>query len=420
MQRNSMYHSAEGTHWQKKNHKYIRIENGRYVYPSDRSTGKLNATQKRNRYNAANGKSSYVGRGWTDGNKNHYDLPQNYSKAISTYQKKTAIADRKRKEAAGSPNATVRNQEYAKKEAVQERNRAAAANGKIVNPTYTLRDKDGTKIARLSSKDKVQSPTANDLKNYSREKSNAAKRKSAAGSPNEYVRNQEHAKKMTNIMNSPSISPKYKDGIGPSSMSKQRGKLALRKQGSNSNYKELSQQHAQEQKRKAAANGGPTKHSLAPYDIHSGKWDFKDYTSDQEWAKDRTSKGSARANWTKEQLNQKKRSNAVNKQGSVDRQQESKAKNPNPSRPKVSDDFKEELEYNSKKNVYPEKVETEHIEVEKSDKDWSKKNSTKKKTNLKDRVTKAISNLKNKKKKKQIKVNPIRNNTITVKPIEIR
>lgn len=34
-----MYHSAEGTHWTKKNHKYIRKEGNRYIYPSDVKTG---------------------------------------------------------------------------------------------------------------------------------------------------------------------------------------------------------------------------------------------------------------------------------------------------------------------------------------------------------------------------------------------
>ena len=30
---NELQHSAKGSHWQKKNHKYIAIENGRYIYP---------------------------------------------------------------------------------------------------------------------------------------------------------------------------------------------------------------------------------------------------------------------------------------------------------------------------------------------------------------------------------------------------
>lgn len=38
---NSSYliHSAKGSHWTKKNHKYIRIENGRYIYKEPTRTG---------------------------------------------------------------------------------------------------------------------------------------------------------------------------------------------------------------------------------------------------------------------------------------------------------------------------------------------------------------------------------------------
>ena len=32
---NELQHSAKGSHWQKKNHKYIAIENGKYIYPED-------------------------------------------------------------------------------------------------------------------------------------------------------------------------------------------------------------------------------------------------------------------------------------------------------------------------------------------------------------------------------------------------
>ena len=85
--------------------------------------------------------------------------------------------------------------------------------------------------------------------------------------------------------------------------------------------RQLSQQRAN---RKAAANGGPSKHSVLYYNKNTKSLDSDYYTSDQEWAKDRTSKGSGRSIRTKEQLNQKKRSKALNSQGSVNRQQQAK------------------------------------------------------------------------------------------------
>lgn len=36
---NNIEHSALGSHWTKKNHKYIAIKNGRYIYPDDRVSG---------------------------------------------------------------------------------------------------------------------------------------------------------------------------------------------------------------------------------------------------------------------------------------------------------------------------------------------------------------------------------------------
>lgn len=342
---NNIQHSAEGSHWTKKNHKYIRKEGNRYIYPSD-----------------------------------------------------------------------------LKKISQQHANRQNAKNGKLINPTATYRDENGNVALRLHTKGAYSTPNQADYKQYSKEMANEKKRKAAAGSPNEYVRNQEHAKKMTNIMNSPAIHPKYKDGIGPSPMSKQRGKLALRKQGSNSNYKELSQQHAQEQNRKNAANGGPTKHTVLYYDHKSGAFNEDNYTSDQEWAKNRTAKGSARSSWTKDQLNQKKRSKALNSQGSVNRQQEAKdfkeyqdweksdqkKRDTSAKRQKaLNNQGKVDRQNQTKHTEYekkiverkiPETKEYEKIEVEKTDK--SPANSKSRTSKLKDRVSKAISNLKNKKTKK--------------------
>ena len=50
----SLYHSAKGTSWKSKDHKYIAIENGRYIYPDDvargRSTSAMNSQGSVNRY----------------------------------------------------------------------------------------------------------------------------------------------------------------------------------------------------------------------------------------------------------------------------------------------------------------------------------------------------------------------------------
>lgn len=241
-------HSAAGSHWTKQNHKYIRKEGNRYIYPSD-----------------------------------------------------------------------------LKKISQQHANRQNAKNGKLINPTATYRDENGNVALRLHTKGAYASPNQADYKQYSKELSNQAKQKKAAGSPNEYVRNQEHAKKMTNIMRSPAINPvKYKDGIGPSPDSMHRRKNAMKKQGAGTDYKTLSTKYNQEQNRKKAANGGPSKHGVLYYNKSNNSLDKDYYTSDQEWAKDRTSKGSGRSIRTKEQLNQKKRSKALNSQGSVNRQQEAK------------------------------------------------------------------------------------------------
>lgn len=48
--RNGIYHSAEGSTWTKKNHKYIRKEGNRYIYPED-----VRRQQSQNRKAAANG-----------------------------------------------------------------------------------------------------------------------------------------------------------------------------------------------------------------------------------------------------------------------------------------------------------------------------------------------------------------------------
>ena len=109
----NLYHSAEGSHWTKKNHKYIRKEGNRYIYPEDLQKSAVNK----------------------QGSKNYKQLSE------------------------------------------QHANRQAAKSGKIVNPTYTLRDDQGNKVMRLQSKDKLSTPTVADYKKYSQLTSGAKNRK---------------------------------------------------------------------------------------------------------------------------------------------------------------------------------------------------------------------------------------------------
>lgn len=112
---NNIYHSAEGSTWTKKNHKYIRKEGNRYIYPSD-----------------------------------------------------------------------------LKKISQQHANRQNAKNGKLINPTATYRDENGNVALRLHMKGAYSTPNQADYKQYSKEMSNQAKRKRAAGGNG--ARNQQYAK----------------------------------------------------------------------------------------------------------------------------------------------------------------------------------------------------------------------------------
>lgn len=95
-----MYHSAEGTHWTKKNHKYIRKEGNRYIYPQDyndrkslRELKRSNAmyqqgrddyrqagVQRANRNSAANGAGSMD---YRDRNANRANTLSNRSAAVN-------------------------------------------------------------------------------------------------------------------------------------------------------------------------------------------------------------------------------------------------------------------------------------------------------------------------------------------------
>jgi len=122
--KNGIYHSAEGSTWTKKNHKYIRKEGNRYIYPEDVKNGR---SQAENRSNAMN----------NQGSADYKQLSQ------------------------------------------QRLNRKAAANGQIVNPTATWRGSDGRVIAREKTNEKISAPTASDYRKYSQLRGGAANRSRA-------------------------------------------------------------------------------------------------------------------------------------------------------------------------------------------------------------------------------------------------
>ena len=268
--RNDLYHASG---WTKKDHKYIRKEGNRYIYPEDLRTN--NEAARKAAQPAYNRKPArdVINRSgvkrvdrYVDPDANldfrSNDIVDKYGRQRSTIKDKystwnvddgaTAARIRANRDRKDINKADRSNQFSEKKQSSTDRaanarsernarqleNRKAAANGKVINPSYTLRDKDGNKIARLQSKDKVSSPNQADYKQYSKERS-------------------------------------------------------------------------QEQNRKKAANGGPYKHAEAHYDSNDN---YKEnyYTSDQEWAKNRTAKGTGRSNFTKKQLQVKNRATAAN------------------------------------------------------------------------------------------------------------
>ena len=165
----NLYHSAEGTHWTKKNHKYIRKEGNRYIYPSDlKKMGgkKLTAQQIANRKAAANGAKELYR--MNDGSyiREHGRSDQEFAKDDARYknnqrraarEQATEVRELARMEKAENRQKAVSRQASPnyKQLSQQHANREAAKNGKIVNPTYTLRDEKGNKVARLKSNDKV-------------------------------------------------------------------------------------------------------------------------------------------------------------------------------------------------------------------------------------------------------------------------
>ncbi|MBP5593898.1 MAG: hypothetical protein J6Y02_00855 [Pseudobutyrivibrio sp.] len=150
-------HSSKGTHWTKKNHKYIKKIGNRYIYPSD-----LKKMGSR-RTNALNSQGSYKDYEFENGNG---QLSQQMAKKMSAENSRnmrnareqaTEVRELARMEQAENRQKAVNRQASPnyKQLSQQHANREAAKNGKIVNPTYTLRDEKGNRVARLKSNDKV-------------------------------------------------------------------------------------------------------------------------------------------------------------------------------------------------------------------------------------------------------------------------
>lgn len=210
--RNDLYHASG---WTKKDHKYVRKEGNRYIYPEDLRTN--NEAARKAAQPAYNRKPArdVISRSGVKRVDHHADRDYNFrtTEGVDKYGRQThamkgegnyifrqdedatearRMANYDRKDI----NKTDRSNQFSEKRqssidraankrsernARQLENRKAAANGKVINPSYTLTDKDGNKIARLQSKDKVSSPNQADYKQYSKEKSNEQKRKKAAG-----------------------------------------------------------------------------------------------------------------------------------------------------------------------------------------------------------------------------------------------
>lgn len=124
MERN-LSHSAEGSTWSKKNHKYIRKEGNRYIYPEDvqkgsrtkalNSQGSVNykqlGQQRANREAAKNGvKELYR---MDDGSyvREHGKSDREFAKVNGQY----VVNQRRQKTGAGSPTQQAHNQEHAKR-----------------------------------------------------------------------------------------------------------------------------------------------------------------------------------------------------------------------------------------------------------------------------------------------------------------
>lgn len=189
--------------WTKKNHKYIRKEGNRYIYPED-----VNKTPKARKLvdtitDTSGNRVPIRGAAATKtiaNRSNRYDKVSGERLSASEVRKRNAT---------NSQGTT----DY-KKLSEQKANRSAAANGKLVNPTYNMKDESGKTIFRLHSNDKVM-PTA--AQSYAKEQTLQKKQEANRLSNGSNAKNQEYAKQQA---------------------SAQKRKSALSKQGSSNRYQE--------------------------------------------------------------------------------------------------------------------------------------------------------------------------------------
>lgn len=271
----NLYHSAEGSHWTKKNHKYIRKEGNRYIYPEDVNKGSKTRTAR----------DVISDRGLV--RVDHVRVPELgiHDNRVETYKPKHGTQQKLKFDSLidnhrvrfthreNDPNTNgargakfqqernnqaigrelkqenaINNQRSAdyKKLSEQHANRQAAKSGKVVNPTYTLRDDQGNKVMRLQSKDKLSTPTVADYKKFSQQRANREAAKNGVkeiyqfddgSSWREYGRStQEFAK-----------------DNGRNKIKQMRQKKALNQQGSNSMTSDSVKKVNQERRRKEAA-----------------------------------------------------------------------------------------------------------------------------------------------------------------------
>lgn len=248
-------HSAEGSSWTKKNHKYIRKEGNRYIYPEDLKTSRhdpkvdpkirSNSTTPSYVHNI-NSKPSNTNRvtirsgsgrqykvidqftntgsandrrrlspvGTREKHVSYVDLDSKNSNNVKKPQKHVGISDSYKTEPIRRKTLNKQGSPDYKKLSEQHANRKAAANGKVVNPTYNMKDESGKTIFRIHSNDKVM-PTA--AQSYAKEQTLQKKQAANRSSNGSNAKNQEYAKKQ---------------------VSAQKRKSALSKQGSSNRYQD--------------------------------------------------------------------------------------------------------------------------------------------------------------------------------------
>lgn len=199
MPRNEFRHSAEGTHWTKRNHKYIRKEGNRYIYPEDLQTGsgRREGIDKRQYTMEENIKSKYAARRnalSNQGNTNYKQLGvqranrkhaangvaeqyrmndgtyfQEYGQSDQAFAKKNAkYAIDKMHRAKAANGVGAKNQEYAMKRSAENQQRVAR-----------IKEEANRQKRNIASYRQGNTGNVRDLTKFG---VNRAKRKAAAGS----------------------------------------------------------------------------------------------------------------------------------------------------------------------------------------------------------------------------------------------